>query len=57
LKTSGRAVDTLPRADQLEYIDRQVKCGKQDRLDILARDRTSGDYVVIELKRDQATMK
>jgi hypothetical protein len=45
--------DTLPWADQLEYIDRQVNCGKQDRLDILARDRTSGDYVVIELKRDQ----
>lgn len=45
--------ETLPWADQLEYIDRQVNCGKQDRLDILARDRTNGDYVVIELKRDQ----
>jgi hypothetical protein len=44
---------TLPWADQLEYIDRQVICGKLDRIDILARDRTSGDYVVIELKRDQ----
>jgi restriction system protein len=45
--------DTLPWADQLEYIDRQVNFGKQDRLDILAKDRTNGDYVVIELKRDQ----
>jgi len=45
--------DTLPWAGQLEFIDRQVNCGKQDRLDILARDRISGDYVVVELKRDQ----
>jgi hypothetical protein len=44
---------TLPWANELEYLDRQVKCGKNDRLDILARDRTSRDYVVIELKRDQ----
>jgi hypothetical protein len=45
--------DTLPWAEQLEYIDRQVVCGDLGRLDILARDRTGGDYVVIELKRDQ----
>ena len=45
--------NTLPWADQLEYLDRQVVCGKLGRLDILAKDRTSGDYVVIELKRDQ----
>lgn len=45
--------DTLPWADQLEYIDRQVECGTLGRLDILARDRSSGEYVVIELKRDQ----
>jgi len=45
--------DTLPWADQLEYIDRQVICGTLGRIDILARDRTSGEYVVIELKRDQ----
>jgi len=44
---------TLPWASELEYLNRQVKCGKNDRLDILARDRTSQDYVVIELKRDQ----
>jgi len=25
--------DTLPWAAHLEYIDRQVNCGKQDRLD------------------------
>ena len=45
--------DTLPWADQLEYIDRQVVCGNLGRIDILARNRTSGEYVVIELKRDQ----
>jgi hypothetical protein len=45
--------DTLPWADQLEYIDRQVVCGKLGRIDILARDRNNGDYIVIELKRDQ----
>ncbi len=45
--------DTLPWADQLEYIDRQVICGRLGRIDILARDHTSGEYVVIELKRDQ----
>jgi hypothetical protein len=31
----------------------QFACGDLGRIDILARDRTSGDYVVIELKRDQ----
>jgi hypothetical protein len=45
--------DTLPWAEQLEFIDRQVICGDLGRIDILARDRTRGDYVVIELKRDQ----
>ena len=45
--------DTLPWADQLEYIDRQVVCGTLGRIDILARNRTGGEYVVIELKRDQ----
>ena len=44
---------TLPWAGELEYLDRQVECGTLGRLDILARDRTSRDYVVIELKRDQ----
>ena len=45
--------DTLPWANDLEYLDRQVECGTLGMLDILARDRTSGDYVVIEIKRDQ----
>jgi hypothetical protein len=45
--------DTLSWTAQLDYIDRQVVCGDLGRIDILARDRISGDYVVIELKRDQ----
>lgn len=45
--------DTLPWADELEYLDRQVECGTLGILDILAKDRLNGDYVVIELKRDQ----
>jgi hypothetical protein len=45
--------DTLPWADQLDYIDRQVVCGDLGRIDILARERSNGDFVVIELKRDQ----
>jgi hypothetical protein len=44
---------TLPWAADLEYIGRQVECVTLGRLDILARDRTSRDYVVVELKRDQ----
>ncbi len=45
--------ETLPWAAELEYLDRQVECGSLGRIDILARDRRTGDYVVIELKRDQ----
>lgn len=45
--------ETLPWAAELEYIDRQVECGTLGTLDILARDRNTGDYVVIELKRNQ----
>lgn len=44
--------DSLPWAEQLEYIDRQVTCGDIGNLDILARDRVSDEFVVIELKRD-----
>ena len=44
----------LPWAEELEYLDRQVTCGEIGDLDILARDRTTGDFVVIELKRDKA---
>jgi RecB family endonuclease NucS len=46
--------DCLPWAIELEYLDRQVECGTLGRIDILARDRNTGDYVVIELKRDQS---
>jgi len=45
--------DTLPWGEEFEYLDRQVDCGRLGTLDILARDRSNGDYVVIELKRDQ----
>jgi hypothetical protein len=45
--------DRLPLGQELEYLDRQVECGLLGTLDILARDRICGDYVVIELKRDQ----
>ena len=31
----------------------QVPCGTLGRIDILARDRATGDFIVIELKRDQ----
>jgi hypothetical protein len=37
----------------LEYLGRQVPCGTLGRIDILARERATGDFVVIELKRDQ----
>jgi hypothetical protein len=45
--------DNLPWAEEFEYLDRQVECGTLGTLDILAKDRSTGDYVVIELKRDQ----
>jgi hypothetical protein len=45
--------DVLPWASALAYLGRQVECGSLGRIDILARDGTSGDFVVIELKRDQ----
>jgi RecB family endonuclease NucS len=37
----------------LEYVGRQIPCGEIGVLDILARDRTTDGFVVIELKRDQ----
>lgn len=45
---------TLPWASEFEYLDRQMECGTLGQLDILARGRSSRDFVVIELKRDQA---
>lgn len=44
---------TLPWAVELEFLERQLECGTLGRLDILGRNRTSREYVVIELKRDQ----
>lgn len=44
---------SLPWAINLEYLGRQVAAGDLGFIDILARDRTTGDFVVIELKRDQ----
>lgn len=43
---------SLPWAAELEYLGRQV-AADEGFIDILARDRTTGDFVVIELKRDQ----
>src|SRR5439155_24219921 len=37
----------------LDYLGRQVPCDDLGFIDILARDRTTGDFVVIELKRDR----
>jgi hypothetical protein len=45
--------NTLPWAGTLVYLDRQVVCGDIGELDILARDRAGGDFVVIELKKDK----
>lgn len=40
--------------EALEFTDRQVSCGSVGILDILARDRRTRDYVVIELKKATA---
>ncbi|RJP36913.1 MAG: DUF1016 family protein [Phycisphaerales bacterium] len=37
----------------LAFVDRQVSCGRIGIIDILARDRATDGFVVIELKRDQ----
>ena len=44
--------ESLPWAAELEYLGRQV-AADEGFIDVLARDRSSGDFVVIELKRDQ----
>lgn len=44
---------TLPWAEGFEYLDRQVSCGEIGALDILARDQVTGDFIVIELKKDK----
>src|SRR5439155_22294315 len=38
----------------LDYLGRQVPCDDLGFIDILARDRTTRDFVVIELKRDRS---
>ena len=45
--------NSLDWGADLEYLGRQVSCGTLGRIDILARDRATGDFVVIKLKRDQ----
>jgi len=45
--------DALAWTAPLRYLGRQVPCGDLGFIDILARDRGTGDFVVIELKRDQ----
>lgn len=46
--------ESLPWAASLQYVGRQVPCGDLGFIDILAQDRTTGDFVVIELKRDKS---
>ncbi len=45
--------EPLAWAADLEYLGRQVPAGDLGSIDILARDRVTRDFVVIELKRDQ----
>jgi hypothetical protein len=45
--------ETLAWAADLEYLGRQVPADDLGFIDILARDRKTGTFVVIELKRDQ----
>ena len=45
--------ESLDWGADLEYLGRQVPCGTLGRIDVLARDRTTGESVVIELKRGQ----
>jgi hypothetical protein len=45
--------ESLPWAAGLEYRGRQVPAGDLGAIDVLAWDRSTGNFVVIELKRDQ----
>jgi hypothetical protein len=45
--------DSLGLTQPLQYLGRQVPCGDLGFIDILAKDRGTGDFVVIELKRDR----
>lgn len=45
--------DSLAWRMPLDYVGRQVPCDDLGFIDILARDRTTRDFVVIELKRDR----
>jgi hypothetical protein len=45
--------EALPWSADLEYLGRQVPAGDLGFIDILARERSGGAFVVIELKRDQ----
>jgi hypothetical protein len=46
--------DSLSWTMPLQYFGRQVPCGDLGFVDILARDSRTGDFVVIELKRDRS---
>ena len=46
--------DSLSWTTPLQYLRRQVPCGDLGFVDILARDSCTGDFVVIELKRDRS---
>jgi hypothetical protein len=45
--------DSLSWTTPLQYLGRQVPCGDLGFIDILAKDRGTGDFTVIELKRDR----
>lgn len=46
--------DSLTWSASLQYLGRQVPCGDLGFIDILAQERNTGDFVVIELKRDRS---
>jgi len=46
--------DRLDFGTPLEFVAQQVPCGELGIIDVLARDRVTRDYVVVELKKGQA---
>jgi len=46
--------DRLDFGTPLEFVAQQVSCGELGIIDVLARDRVTRDYVVVELKKGQA---
>ena len=46
--------DRLDFGTPLKFIEQQVRCGELGIIDVLARDRVTRDYVVVEIKKEQA---